>query len=82
MITLANGNKFRSSPSDPKELEGYSPDPNSPNILVQNFLPCKHRVWKVCSTCPKTKQKNKRPTCKLKRITAALTCVGCSEREV
>ena len=82
MITLADGNKFRDKVNDPQTLEGYVQDPTNPKILVQQFLPCKHRVQRVCSTCPASRQKKLRPSCVKKKITAALNCVGCLEREI
>lgn len=80
MITLPNGNLFRTVPSDPVTVEGYIADPTKPNLLIQQFLPCKHRENKICSVCPKSKVKNTRPACKLKGVTTRLTCVGCSKR--
>ena len=81
MITLPDGNRFRTVPSDPLTLEGFTPDPEKPNLLVQDFLPCKYRKFKQCAYCPQTKQKKSRPSCTLKKITTRLTCVGCLERK-
>lgn len=80
MITIANGDKFRDKPDDPTSLPGYILDPDNPKFLRQQFLPCKFRVMRVCSTCPRTKQKNVKPACSKKNITTGLTCVGCLDR--
>jgi len=80
MLKLPNGNFYRNKPDDPTEKEGYTLDPDNPKMLIQTFLPCIHRVMRICSTCPRTKTKHTKPSCKLLNITNGLVCVGCSKR--
>ena len=80
MITLINGNKYRTSLRDPITKEGYILDADG-KTFIQQYLPCKYRHLETCSTCPKTKKSKKYNSCTLKKIKGHLTCVGCSERK-
>lgn len=80
MITLPNGNLYRDKPSDPKEREGFILSTDE-KILVQIFLPCKHRTQKACATCPSSPKVKTLPSCTLKHIDRKLNCVGCLQRQ-
>lgn len=80
MITRSDGTKVRDMDRDPKELEGFTLQPDGVTF-IQDFLPCKFRVMKQCATCPKSKLNKIIPTCTKKRIFKFLNCVGCSLRQ-
>ena len=74
MITLFNGDKYRTHDGDVTELKGYTLEEDE-KTFTQNFLPCKYRYTRACPTCAG------RPSCRLKSIDSFLVCVDCSERD-